>query len=91
MLQPVDADETVLEEFTPEELAEARRYSMLIAWSLEDGLYLVEVPELPAVKTHGATHEEAMAMGEEAIATYLWSLRRHGRSVPPPRYAMATG
>ena len=79
------------EPFTLEELAEARRYSMLIAWSREDGLFLVECPELPAVKTHGATHEEAVAMGEEMIATYLWSLRRRGLPVPKPRYAVAAG
>ena len=91
MKQHADSDEQGLDEFTSEELEEARRYSMLIAWSPEDGLFLVESPELPAVKTHGATHEEAMAMGEEAIATYLWSLRRMGRQVPLPRYAMASG
>lgn len=64
-------DDDVAEAITPEELEEARRYSMHIVWSPEDRLYLVASPELPAVKTHGATHEEAVAMGEEAIATYL--------------------
>lgn len=74
------------EEITLEELAEARRYSMLIQWSLEDRLYIVSCPELPNLHTHGATHEEAVEMGAEAIATYLYGLRHHGRPVPAPRY-----
>lgn len=88
MALPIEAEEEVSEEITPEELEEARRYSMLIAWSPEDGLFLVQCPELPPVKTHGATHEEAVAMGEEAIATYLWSLRHRSLPIPPPRYAI---
>ncbi len=74
------------EEFTPEELAEARLYSMLIQWSPEDGLYIVSCPELPNLHTHGATHHEAVEMGAEAIATYLFGLRSHGWPVPEPRY-----
>ncbi len=73
------------QEITAEELAEARRYSMVIEWSDEDRVYLVSVPELPGLRTHGATHEEAVAMGEEAIATWLAGLRHFGHPVPPPR------
>jgi predicted RNase H-like HicB family nuclease len=54
---------------TPDELAEARRYSVRLVWSREDEAYLVSVPEIPGLRTHGATHEEAVAVGEEAIAT----------------------
>jgi predicted RNase H-like HicB family nuclease len=72
-------------ELTQEELAEARRYSMLIQWSPEDEIYVVSVPELPGLHTHGATHEEAVAMGEDAIATWLAGLRWMGYPVPPPQ------
>lgn len=72
--------------FTAEELAEARRYSLLIQWSDEDRAYIVSVPELPGLRTHGTTHVEAVEMGEEAIATRLAGLRHFGRPVPPPRY-----
>lgn len=79
-------DEEISEELTPEELAEARRYSLLIEWSPEDDAYIVTGPELPNVRTHGTTHQDAVEMGEEVIATYLWSLRRHGQPLPPPRF-----
>ena len=83
MTEPPERD------ITPAELAEARRYSLVIAWSEEDDAYLVRVPELPGLVTHGATHEEAVAMGEEAIATWLAGLRHFGHPVPPPRLAAA--
>lgn len=65
-------------------LAEARRYSMQIAWSPEDEVYIVSVPELPGLHTHGATPMEAAEMGEEAIALWLAGLRWRGQPVPPP-------
>lgn len=68
-----------------DELAEVRRYSLVIAWSDEDGLYVVTVPELPGCLTHGATHAEAVRQGEDAIATWLATARRFGDPIPPPR------
>jgi len=67
------------------ELAEVRRYSLVIEWSDEDGLYVVTVPELPGCLTHGATHEAAVRQGEDAIATWLATARRFGDPIPPPR------
>ncbi len=67
------------------ELAEVRRYSLVIAWSDEDGLYIVTVPELPGCLTHGATHAAAVRQGEDAIATWLATARRFGDPIPPPR------
>lgn len=72
---------------TEEMLAEARRYSLLIEWSERDRVYIVGVPELPGCRTHGTTHGEAVAMGEEAVATYLAGPRHFGDPVPPPRLA----
>jgi len=68
-----------------EELARARRYSMVIRWSDEDRVYIVEAPELPDLRTHGRTIAEAVEMGEEAIATLLSALLEIGRtpSAPP--------
>ena len=66
------------------EIEEARRYSMVIVWSDEDRVYLVTVPELPGLVTHGATVADAVDMGEEAIATWIAGSRRFGASVPPP-------
>jgi putative transcriptional regulator len=69
---------------TPEELAEARRYSMTIDWSPEDEAFLASFPDAPGVQTHGATREEAAERGEEVIVMWLTSLRDAGRPVPPP-------
>ena len=64
---------------------EVGRYSLLIEWSDADGAYVVTVPELPGCRTHGATHQEAIAMGEEAIEGWLAAQRARGRVAPPPR------
>ena len=37
----------------PEELAEARRYALVIEWSDENNAYLVTAPDLPGMITHG--------------------------------------
>ncbi len=71
-------------ELTAEELAEARPYALSIEWSLEDKAFIVSVPDLPGVHTHGATREEAATMGDEVIAVSLTAMRHAGRPVPPP-------
>lgn len=79
-------------ELTPEELAEARLYPLLIEWSPEDSAFIVSVPDLPGVHTHGVTREEAAAMGDEIVAVSLTAMRRRGRPVPPPSFfASAAG
>jgi DNA-binding transcriptional regulator YiaG len=67
-----------------EELAEARRYAMEIEWSPEDDVFVVSFPDAPGVMTHGATREEAAAMGEDAIITWLTALHDANIPVPPP-------
>ena len=51
------------------------RYTLLIQWSQEDGLYLVTLPEFATIAmqpcTYGKTYEEAIANAKEAIAGYL--------------------
>ena len=70
---------------TEEEMAEARRYSMLVQWSSEDGVWIVTVPEVGNAKTHGGTPAEAVEMGAEMVAAYLGMRRRRGEPVPAPR------
>ncbi len=59
-------------------------YKLEILYSPEDEAYLVNVPELPGCKTHGATQAEAMKMGYEAIEVYLESLAEEGKPLPIP-------
>lgn len=67
-----------------EELAEARRYTMEIAWSDEDQTFVVSFPDAPGVMTHGATREEAAAMGDDAIITWYTALKDAGLPIPQP-------
>jgi len=64
---------------------DVERYSLVIEWSDEDRLYIVTVPELPGCRTHGKTQSEAVAMGRDAIETWLDANRAWGRPIPSPR------
>jgi predicted RNase H-like HicB family nuclease len=64
------------------------RYSMIVQWSDEDGLFLVTIPEfadrvvMPC--THGQSREEAIHNGEEVIEMYLEAWEAEGESIPEP-------
>lgn len=60
-------------------------YSMIIQWSLEDNTYIVTVPELPGLKTHGDTYEEAARNGQEVIELWIDASEASGHPIPPPR------
>jgi predicted RNase H-like HicB family nuclease len=70
---------------TPEELADARRYRMCIDWSPEDELFIASFPDVPFVRTHGATREEAVERGEEVIVAWLTAMTGAGYRVTPPK------
>ena len=48
----------------------------------EEGGYTVTVPALPAVVTQGDTYDEAIAMAEDAIRTYIDYCAEHGKEIP---------
>jgi len=50
----------------------------------EDGMFVVECPNLPGCVSQGHTREEALANIRDAIQGYLASLEKHGEPVPPP-------
>jgi predicted RNase H-like HicB family nuclease len=60
------------------------RYPMEIAWSDEDRAYVVTVPDLPGLMTHGATYAEAAERGENAIGAWLRAARHWGTPIPLP-------
>lgn len=64
-------------------------YSMIIQWSERDQAYIVTVPELPGCRTHGATYEEAVQQGQDAIETWIEGSTSLGLPVPKPRYLLA--
>lgn len=64
-------------------------YSMIIQWSEPDQTYIVTVPELPGCRTHGATYEEAVRQGQDAIETWIEGSKALGLPVPRPHYLLA--
>lgn len=58
---------------------------MVIQWDPEDQIYVVTVPELPGCQTHGATHEEAVRRGHEAIESWIEAALADGDPIPVPR------
>lgn len=60
-------------------------YEMIIWWSVEDDAYVVEVPELPGCMAHGATRQEAIKNGEDAIRFWIETAKEDGLEVPQPR------
>ncbi len=69
------------------------RYSLLIQWSQEDGLYLVTLPEFATIAmqpcTYGKTYEEAIANAKEAIASYLEYCQEEDLVPPSPAIVAA--
>ncbi len=62
-----------------------RHYSMLLQWDPDDEIYVVTVPELPGCMSHGATYEEAVRQGQDAIDSWVAASRAEGLSIPEPR------
>lgn len=63
-----------------------RSYAILIHRDTDSGMYLVDVPDLPAVVTEGTTEAEAVANTSEAIRSYLAFLKSEGEAIPEPSY-----
>lgn len=57
------------------------KYLILLERNEEEG-YTVTVPSLPGCITQGATWDEAIANGWEAIAGFLETLRDLGKPIP---------
>lgn len=66
--------------------AERIHYSMIIEWEPLGEVYVVTVPELPGCRTHGATYEEAVAQGQDAIESWIDAQTHWGQVIPPPCY-----
>ena len=60
------------------------RYSVVMAWSREDGGYIATIPELPNLSAFGETAEEAAREVEVAAEGYLEALGESGSPAPAP-------
>jgi predicted RNase H-like HicB family nuclease len=71
--------------------APQHNYRMVIYWSEQDQLWLVEVPELPGAMADGKTPTEAIAMAQEVIENWLEVARMDGRPIPAPQAGQPVG
>lgn len=71
------------------ETTDMPHYSMVIQWSDVDQAFLVTLPEwgdrVLGPVTHGATYDEAVRNGQDALAALFASARKHGEPLPQPR------
>ncbi|GMQ87741.1 MAG: type II toxin-antitoxin system HicB family antitoxin [Gammaproteobacteria bacterium] len=61
------------------------KYEMIVYWSEEDGVFIVEVPELPGCMADGATHQEAVSNAEIVIEEWIDTAKSDGRPIPEPK------
>ena len=57
-------------------------HEMIIWWSAEDGVYVVDVPELPGCMAHGKTRQDALANAEDAIQFWIKTAKDDGQQIP---------
>jgi predicted RNase H-like HicB family nuclease len=65
------------------------RYEMIIYWSLEDGAFIVEVPELPGCIADGPTYDEAVTNAQVITQEWLETASQQGRPIPQPKGRLA--
>ena len=72
---------------TDEDRAVASRYAAVIEWSDTDGVYVVTVPDIPNLHTHGVTREAAATAADEVTALWIAGARETKIAIPPPRFS----
>ena len=61
------------------------KYELIIYWSEDDEVYLVEVPELPGCMADGRTYNEAIQNALIIIEEWIDTAKELGRDVPVPK------
>lgn len=60
------------------------KYEIIIYWSDEDKIFVVEVPELKGCSAHGKTQTEAVKNVNQAIELWLETAEEFGDEIPMP-------
>lgn len=63
----------------------SHKYELVIWWSDEDDVFVVDVPELPGCMAHGRSLNAAVSNSQDAISFWIQGARETGRAVPRPR------
>jgi len=60
-------------------------YEIIIYWSIEDNVFIAEVPELAGCMADGQSYVEAVQNVEVVIAEWIETAQLMGRSIPTAR------
>ncbi len=63
----------------------SNKYEMIIYWSKEEKVFVVEVPELPGCIADGSTYQDAVSNAEVIIQQWLDVAKELGRNIPEPK------
>ncbi len=61
------------------------KYEIILYWSIDDGAFIAEVPELPGCAADGPTRQEALTNAEIVIQEWIETARELGRPIPEPK------
>ena len=61
------------------------KYEIIIYWSIEDNIFVAEVPELAGCLAHGDTEETALRNIKEAMQLWLDTAKEFGDPIPDPK------
>jgi predicted RNase H-like HicB family nuclease len=64
-------------------------YHINIFFSVEDGGYIADIPDLDSCSAFGSTPEEALREVAQAKVAWLDAARSSGKPIPEPRYRPA--
>ena len=62
------------------------RYTIIVFWSDEDGVWVADAPDLESCSAFGATPEQAVAELGVAMEAWLEVAREAGFPIPQARY-----
>lgn len=65
------------------------QYEVIIYWSVEDNLYIAEIPELAGCMADGKTYEEALKNAQIIIGEWIDTAKTLGRHIPEPKGKLA--
>lgn len=61
------------------------KYEIILYWSVDDGAFIAEVPELPGCAADGPTRQEALTNAESVIQEWIETAQELGRPIPEPK------
>ena len=61
------------------------KYEIILYWSIEDGAFIAEVPELSGCAADGPTRQEALTNAEIVILEWIETAQELGRPIPEPK------